>query len=187
MADAAQRGGAGRLVHGLAMVLALAGGLVLALITIMTVLSISGRALIFAGLGPVPGDYELVEAGSAFAVFAFLPWCHLTRAHASVEIVTQAFGTRINRIIDIVVDLLMLAVASVLAWQHWLGTLDKLAYGETTFILRFPLWWAYAAGLVGAVAFVIVAIYCLVRSIAAFNDPEKPEDTATIASGGAHL
>lgn len=183
----AQRTAAGRLVRQLAMLLALAGGFVLALITLMTVLSISGRALIFAGLGPIPGDYELVEAGSAFAVFAFLPWCHLTRAHASVEILTQAFGTRINRLIDIVVDLLMLVVATVLAWQHWLGTLDKLAYGETTFILRFPLWWAYAAGLVGAVAFVIVAVYCLARSIAALSEPDEPADMTSGASGGVHL
>lgn len=169
----------GRGVHYLALTMAVLGGLALVAIMLITILSISGRALLWAGLGPIPGDFELVEAGTAFAVFAFLPWCHLRREHAAVEILTQTFGVVANRIIDVVVDLLMLVIAAVLAYQHWLGTLDKLAYGETSFILRFPLWWAYAAGLVGAVVFVIVAVYCLAGSIgilfgAGRHEPEGP-------------
>lgn len=168
------------------MVLAFAGGVVLTAITLVTVLSITGRALIWAGLGPIPGDYELVEAGTAFAVFAFLPWCHLQRAHASVEILTMRFSATANRIIDVIVDALMLLVAAVLAWQHWLGTLDKITYAETTFILRFPIWWAYAAGLVGAVAFVVVGVYCLAVSIRALAFPATSDDRPS-AAGGAHL
>jgi hypothetical protein len=45
--------------------LAIAGGAVLVLLTATTMVSITGRALIGIGLGPVPGDYELVEAGTA--------------------------------------------------------------------------------------------------------------------------
>ena len=74
---------------------ALLGGLVLLCLVIMTCLSIAGRLLntIFhsdfaqswfgglaawaldAGVGPVWGDFELVEAGMAFAIFAFIPIC----------------------------------------------------------------------------------------------------------------
>ena len=51
-------------------------------IALMSVASIVGRALsgLGLGLGPVPGDFELVEAGTALAVFCFLPWCHLKAA-----------------------------------------------------------------------------------------------------------
>jgi TRAP-type C4-dicarboxylate transport system permease small subunit len=168
-----------RTVHLLSLTLALLGGLALVAITLITVFSITGRALVWAGLGPVPGDFELVEAGTGFAVFSFLAWCHLKREHASVEILTMQFSPFVNRVIDVVVDALMLIVATILAYQHWLGTLDKLAYGETSFILRFPVWWAYAAGLVGAVVFVLVAIYCLISSAVAVAtwrsaDPERP-------------
>ena len=153
-------------VRFLSLALAIAGGLALVFITLMTVLSISGRALVWAGLGPVPGDFELVEAMTGFAVFSFLAWCHLNRDHASVEILTATFPASVNRVLDVVIDALMLLVAVVLAYQHWLGTLDKLAYGETSFILRFPIWWAYAFGLIGAVVFVLVAVYCLIASVA---------------------
>ncbi len=49
------------------------GSLVLVLIALMSVASIVGRALAGFGLGPVPGDFELVEVGTALAVFCFLP------------------------------------------------------------------------------------------------------------------
>ncbi len=167
----------GRFIEGLTRITALAGGLVLTILIVVTVVSVGGRALVFAGLAPIPGDFELVEAGTAFAVFAFLPWCHLNRGHAVVEILTMHFSTRANRFIEVIANLLMLIFAALICWRHWLGTIDKASYGETTFILQFPIWWAYAAGLVGAVVFVIVAAWCLVRSLMEF----RPEDGPAIS------
>ncbi|GLQ36516.1 hypothetical protein GCM10007908_01360 [Rhizobium albus] len=166
-------------VRYLALTLAIAGGLALIYITLMTIVSISGRALVSVGLRPVPGDFELVEAATGFAVFSFLAWCQLNREHASVEILTMRFPPVLNRVIDVLVDALMLLVAGVLTYQHWLGTLDKLAYGETSFILRYPVWWAYALGLVGAIGFVIVAAYCLIASIRALV---RPDDAPPVGS-----
>lgn len=65
---------------------AIVGGLVLCAITLMSVASITGRALIGVGLGPVPGDFEMVEVGTALAVFFFLPWCYLKGGHATVDL-----------------------------------------------------------------------------------------------------
>ncbi|GIL03341.1 MAG: hypothetical protein BroJett030_32400 [Alphaproteobacteria bacterium] len=182
--------------------MALAGGFVLVVLTVLTVVSISGRAILtmanlhdpqswltafyavlraiggfFNGLGarPIPGDYELVEAGTAFAIFAFLPWCHLNRGHAAVDVLASWFPGLMNRVIDVIANLLMLAVALLIAWRHWLGTLDKISYGETTFILQFPVWWGYAAGMVGAVVFIVVAAFCLARSIADFASGHRAE------------
>lgn len=174
---------AGRLVFGLARVVAIAGGIVLALIAVTTLVSIAGRALIPVGhwigvkLGPIPGDFELVQAGVLFAVFAFLPWCHLTRGHAIVGIFTDRLSVRFNVVTEALMDLLMLLVAVFIAWRHWDGMMEKFGYRETTLLLRIPLWWIYAAGMIGAVTFVIVAAYCLVRSVgeAAAKEPKMPE------------
>ena len=152
-------------IHRLAAATALLGGAVLVALVALTVVSVSGRSLIAIGLGPVPGDFELLEAGTAFAVFAFLPWCHLTRAHASVEVFTMKLPGAVNRILLIASDALMLLFALLLFWRHWLGTLDTRLYGETTFILQFPLWWAYAASALGAAVFVVTALWCLVEDI----------------------
>jgi len=161
-----------RAAYALSLLFALLGGFVLVILTLLTVASVTGRALIPLGLGPVPGDFELVEAGVAFAVFAFLPWCQLNRGHASVEILTQFLPPRIDRLLDVTIELLMFGVAVLLFRQHFLGTLDKTRYGETTFILQFPLWWAYAASLAGALVVVLVAGFCLVRSTRHMLHPE---------------
>jgi TRAP-type C4-dicarboxylate transport system permease small subunit len=154
----------GRFVHGLAKFVALAGGAVLMGITIVTVVSIFGRVLIPIGLSPILGDYEIVEAGMAFAIFAFLPWCHLTRGHAVVAILTDRLPVRYNAVTEFLLDIVMLAIAIFLTWRHAVGLIDKMAYQETTFILRLPLWWWYLGGMVGAVTLIIVAAYCVVRS-----------------------
>ncbi|NAZ18074.1 hypothetical protein GT020_18790, partial [Glutamicibacter soli] len=84
-------------IENMARVSALAGGAVLLALIAMTCLSVIGRAGltlsalfdlpgVLGRLRPVRGDYELIEMGSAIAVFAFLPWCHLTRAHARVDL-----------------------------------------------------------------------------------------------------
>ncbi|WP_037546296.1 TRAP transporter small permease [Stappia stellulata] len=144
---------------------AIAGGAVLVAITAMTVVSITGRELNWLGFSPVPGDYELVEAGTAFAIFAFLPWCQMKRGHVTVDLFLARFGPRLNAAVDVISNILMTAVAVLIAWRLWLGMLDKKAYQETTFILQFPLWWAYAAAMTGAVFFALVCLYTIWRSL----------------------
>ena len=151
--------------EGLARLTAYLGGLVLLAIVIMTCLSISGRAIgDRLGLGPIPGDFELVEIGIGFAIFAFLPWCQIKRGHATVDLLQPRFGRRANAVIDLIADLLMFAAAVLIGWRLWQGMLDKKGYGETTFILQFPVWIAYAAALAGAAVFVAVSLYCIYRS-----------------------
>ncbi len=153
----------------LAAAMALAGGLMLLALVVLTCLSVAGRALVGLGLGPVPGDFELVEMGVAFAVFAFLPWCHLNRGHATVELLTRYLGRTANAWLDLAADLLMFLVAALITWRLALGTLDKRSYHETTFILQAPVWWAYAACLAGALVFTVVALYCIGRSLRALR------------------
>ena len=150
------------IVAWLARILALLGGLVLVAMTVITVVSIIGRALVSLGFGPVPGDYELVEAGAAFAVFCFLPWCQLNRGHATVDIFTSFMPAGVNRFIDLLTELLMTFVIVLIAWRLWDGTVDKINYHETTFILQFPVWWAYAACVAAAAVGIVVSVYMLV-------------------------
>ena len=63
--------------------LGLLGGVLLIVITLLTVVSVVGRSLLGA---PVEGDFELVSAGCAIAVFAFLPWCQYRRGHVTVDV-----------------------------------------------------------------------------------------------------
>jgi TRAP-type C4-dicarboxylate transport system permease small subunit len=161
-----------KFVGRLATVLALLGGAVLLLLVGLTCVSIVGRSLGFIGLGPIPGDYELVEAGIAFSVFSFLPWCQHRGGHARVDLFQRFLGVTTNWVIDIVSQLLMLAASFLIAWRLYAGMLDKFDYGETTFILELPLGWGYVTALPGALAFVLVCVSGSLRVLRRSPTPE---------------
>lgn len=140
-----------KFIYSTSRILAWLGGIVLTLLAALSVCSIAGRSLSFAGLGPVPGDFELVEAGTAFAVFCFLPWCHLRRLHAEVGMFWSMYPRFMRRFLVIVADALMFAVWVVLVWRMGIATLDYRANSEVTFILQMPVWWGYAASLAPAI------------------------------------
>ena len=150
--------------EGLARLTAYAGGLVLLGLVVMTCVSVIGRTFNDIGLGPIPGDFELVEIGIGFAIFAFLPWCQIKRGHATVDLLQPRFGRRFNAAIDFLSDVLMAIAAMVIGWRLMQGMLDKKGYSETTFILQFPVWIAYAAAMIGATVFIVVSLYCVWRS-----------------------
>ena len=167
----------GRLVHGLARGVAIAGGLVLCLVVIIVVISVIGRAMIPFGLSAVPGDFEIVQFGVLFAIFAALPLTQYLRGHADVSILVDHLPLRAVVVIEFIMDALMLCATVFIVWRFGAGMLDKYGNREVTFILHVPLWWTYAAGMVGAVCMVIVSAYCVVRSFmnAISRNPVKPE------------
>lgn len=138
-------------IYRLANWTAIVGGVVLVALTLMVVASVAGRAMIGLGLGPVPGDFELVEVGVGIAIFFFLPWCYLRGGHATVDLLYMHMPAWFKKGVDLFSDVAMLLVWLVLTWKLWEGMLEKKEYLETTFILQMPIWWAYAFCLVGAV------------------------------------
>jgi hypothetical protein len=141
------------------------GGFVLTGLAVLSVVSIAGRAFSFAGLGPVPGDFELVEAGTALAVFCFLPWCHLNRRHADVNLFWLLYPLSLRRVLSIASDGLMLLVWLLLVWRMGMAMLGYRANGEVTFILQMPVWWGYAASMIPAVLGCIIYFWRLLESL----------------------
>lgn len=166
----------------LSRLMAYLGGLMLVALILLTCVSVTGRSLngflhgefmeayapAFAtwalglGIGPVNGDFELVEAGVAFAIFAFLPLCHLTAGHATVDVFTSRMSDRANRVLQMVSAILFAAVMVLIAIQLFAGMQSKMKSGQTTFLIEFPIWWAYAASMFGAVLAASVGVYLAV-------------------------
>ena len=172
-----------RIATRLADLSAVLGGLVLAALIVMTCISIAGRAMAGLGLGPVPGDFELVESGVALAVFCFLPLCQMRAGHATVDLFSGAFGDRLNRLLLAFWEILAFLVLAIIAWRLWQGTLDKIGNRQTTLILQFPVWWAYAACLPPAAATVAVALWSAWDRL---RGAATGRDTRPIAGEGSH-
>ncbi len=172
-----------RLVHGLSRFMAYTGGAMLVVLVLLTCVSVTGRSLngilhgdlfqaiapafatwaIDLGIGPVNGDYELIESGVAFAIFAFLPLCQITNGHAAVEIFTRLMSPRFNRVLQLVIDTIFALVLLLIAVQLYSGMLSKMNSGQTTFLLEWPVWWGYALSMIGAV--IAAAVGCYVAII----------------------
>lgn len=161
--------------------LAWIGGAILLALAAMTMVSITGRALDWAGLRAVRGDYELVAHGCALAVFFFLPWCQLKRGHVTVDILTDRFPPRVQALFGLMGDTLITLASGVILRQLWFGFGEKFPYGseplrealgmgykpfypETTYELQIPVWILYAVALVGAAMMVVVGLYTMARA-----------------------
>lgn len=154
-----------KFIYETSRILAWFGGFVLTLLAVISVVSIAGRALSFTGLGPVPGDFELVEAGTALAVFCFLPWCHLKRGHADVAMLWHIYPPAVRRFLEMVTEVLVLAVWTLLVWRMGVSMLEYRENGEVSFILQMPVWWGYAASMPPAIFGCLVYAWRLLESL----------------------
>jgi len=171
----------GSFVYRLCRYTARFGGAVVAVLAVLSVVSILGRALTGIGLGPVPGDFELVEAGTALAVFCSLPWCYLVRGHATVDVFWECYPAPARRAIQASTGALMLLVWSLLTWRMGVATLDYRATGEVSFILQMPVWWGFAASFPAAVIGCVAYGWRLLEDLGLASPPAGFEPT-----GGGH-
>ena len=168
------------MIESLARGTAILGGLVLCALVVMTTLSILGRtlsdvlssdwatgalggfsqALLDLGVGEIQGNYEILEAGIAFAIFAFFPVCQLYGAHATVDVFTAKLPARASRVLmafwEVVLTLTLIFISERLfdGMQRYIGN------GETTLFLQFPVWWAYLASFCASLVTCVIALYC---------------------------
>jgi len=145
----------GRLLDCLARWLALAGGVVLVAITLLSAYSITMRSLFDA---PLLGDVELVQMGCGIAVVSFLPLCQLRRGNVIVDAFTLRASAAVRRNLDMLGCVLMAACALLLAWRSVIGTLDTYANGEESIIMGIPMWWSMTPF---APAFILLAVVSL--------------------------
>ncbi|MCA2011629.1 TRAP transporter small permease [Cereibacter sphaeroides] len=187
-------------IHGIAWLMAVIGGLTLAILILMICLSILGReasdllhsawmqstapglaqSLLDAGVGPIYGDYELVVAGMAFSVFCFLGWCQITAGHATVDVFTASLSQQKLRWLQMFIEILFAVALVYVAIQLYEGMTTLQRRRSTTFLLQYPLWWNYAVALVPAIATAVIAVYmAIVRIVEAFTNQ------TLVASAGA--
>jgi len=131
----------GMLLFRVCRAFALAGGLVLVAMMLMSLVSIFGRAVLNK---PLPGDYELVQLGCAIAVAAFLPFCQMRGGHVLVDFFTANSRPSVRAALDTLGALLLAIAAAVFTWRITAGALSFKEANDQTTILEIPTWWALA-------------------------------------------
>jgi len=140
----------------LARICAIAGGLIVVAVTLVTTFSIAGRWLFDA---PLSGDTELIEYGMAIIVAAFLPLCQWRRANIIVDFFTTRMPADGQRRLDRIGALLIAAMMALITWRTAVGLFDQKSSGATTMMLQWPEWIAYALMLPPLALTVAIALY----------------------------
>ena len=144
-----------RPLQSLAKLSAIAAGVLLTVVTLMTCVSLIGRNWI--GM-TIVGDFELVGAAAGAAIALFMPWCQLQRGNIIVDFFTAKASARTTARLDRFGALLLGLVMALLAWRTTLGGINAWKAGSGTMLIGFPEWVIYVAmvpplALTAAIAF----------------------------------
>ncbi len=78
-------------------------------------------------------------------------------------------------------DIVIAVLTTLITWRHAIGTLDKFENGETTPLLLLPVWWGFAIALAILVANIIVSLYVIAADIRDIR-----QGKTIVAAMGAH-
>ena len=147
--------------------MAISGGVLFIALIAMSLVSIIGRKL---GFGSVNGDIELMQAGTAVAATAFLPYCTLLGEHIKVDFFTENMRDSLKRPIDGIAELLLGGVSVLLAWRTVLSAIATHESQEVTTLVSLPLWIPTALLVPGITLMAVCAFY---RAYAHFHPTKK--------------
>lgn len=138
---------------------AIAAGILMTLITVLTCVSIIGRETIGK---TVPGDFELVGLATGAAIGLFMPLCQLQRGNIIVDFFTARVSKPVNDRLDRLGAFFLAATFLLLAWRAGLGGLNSWQTNSSTMLLGMPEWYAYVTMVPGFVLTAIVALHQVV-------------------------
>ncbi|HSC01234.1 MAG TPA: TRAP transporter small permease [Burkholderiaceae bacterium] len=126
----------------LAKVCAVAAGMLLTVITLMTCVSVIGRNTIGK---TIVGDFELTGAAAGAAIALFLPWCQLRRGNIIVDFFTARASQRTNAWLDRIGALLFAVALALMSWRTTIGGINAWKSQSGTMMIGFPEWIIYCA------------------------------------------
>ncbi len=143
-----------KILGALAKFCAIAAGLLMVFITLMTVTSVIGRD--FFGKA-ITGDFELSGAACGAAVGLFMPWCQYKRGNIIVDFFTAKTSASTQGWLDRAGALVLGLVMAVLTWRTTLGGISAFNSNSGTMMLGFPEWIVYSAIVPGLALTAVIA------------------------------
>lgn len=106
-------------------------------IVVLTCVDVVGRYLLNR---PLTGAFELSEMAMGALVFASLPLVTLRRQHVTVDLLDWLVPASWRTVQDAAANLVAALCVSVVAWRLWVKAAEMLANGETTAVLKIPMY-----------------------------------------------
>lgn len=153
-----------RALEFLAKLCAIAAGMLLTVITLMTCASLIGRNT--TGW-TIVGDFELTASAAGAAIALFLPLAQLRRVNVIVDFFTARASARATAWMDRLGALLLGATMALITWRTAIGGFNAWSSGAGSMMLGFPEWIVYVC-MVPALA--LTAVIGLVQGVFGFGE-----------------
>lgn len=154
--------------------LAILGLAALLVLSVLMIADIAGRELFGR---PISGFSDATDLIIVVAAAACFPASLANRQHIAVRFAGMAHW-RLREALDLLGHLLVLLTFAVIAWQLGLYTLDVFSSGQTTWLLRLPVWPVWAIATVLFIVCVPVQLAQLAEYLRRFLSPLPLKDAA---------
>jgi TRAP-type C4-dicarboxylate transport system permease small subunit len=148
----------------LAKACAIAAGVLLTVITLMTCVSLIGRNT--TGW-TIVGDFELSGFAAGAAIALFLPWCQWRRGNIMVDFFTAKASDATNARLERAGALLLAVCMALLTWRTAIGGLSAWNSKASSMMLGLPEWIVYC-GIVPPLA--LTAVIGAVQALRGFGE-----------------
>jgi TRAP-type C4-dicarboxylate transport system permease small subunit len=145
----------GRVLFALASAWAVAGGLALIALGLLTTANVLLKDLFGR---PIRGEFEIVDLGVVMVVFTFMPVTQLMRGNVIVDLFTQAASAKVRAALDALAGLVFALCVALVAWRMTVGGIELAGTGEQTTVLHLKYWWAFV---VAVPSLALLAANCL--------------------------
>jgi TRAP-type C4-dicarboxylate transport system permease small subunit len=102
-----------RLVSGLSAYMSVVAGVTLVLVMLLVVLDVTMRYFGY----PITGVYDLVALGGAIIIGFTCPYAAQKRVHVFMEMIQQAHGRALKRVLDILTRLMAFGISLLIGWN----------------------------------------------------------------------
>lgn len=113
---------------------------------------------------PLSSSYELIQLGMVLVVYCGLAWCGLTGGHIAVNFVGTLLDRPRLRWLNALVHGVGAILFLVIAWRSAGEAVKYFASGETTNMLKAPLYPFMAAVAAGALLYAVTLGWLCVRA-----------------------
>ena len=142
------------------------GGSLMLAAGMLIVASIATRWFLAAS---IPGDVELIQAATAVAAFAFLPFGQLNRSNIVVDTFTQRLPERVRTAIDAFWDIIYAAAAVILSWRLSVAAFDAIRSHTVSTVIGLPIGWFMLAGVAMLFLLALVSVLTAGRLLRGSN------------------
>lgn len=152
--------------------IAATGLLALTVLAIVTMLDIAGREMFRT---PIGGFSDIADLIVVFAAASCFPISLIERHHVSVRFLGK-LNWRLREILDLLGHVLTLSVFTLIAWQVAVYAIDVYRSGQTTWLIRIPVWplW-FATGAIIALCVPAQAVIVAEQALRALSPVPLPD------------